>query len=423
VRGDVSTLVQGSAGRLSRINGSRAAFYSLEGVARLVPWEANTMKRKALAVQPILATPENRAKGCQVPGPSPSSHARYRALYVATVFLLIVVAGCGSGGGGTLTGPGAGPSIYLTQDNLTFGGTLPSNILQFSTTANGTVSPTATLTGPDNVVFTGLAVDGTGNAYVGGEIFGTGGGSGGPPLASVEILVYAPGADGTHPTRTITSRSLQINQGGINALTVDSSGNLYVSAVLAAPNLGSGVAIFSPTANGDSVPIRVIGGNATTIVGLGAIPIAVDSADNIYISTADLGSDSILIFNSSANGNVPPTSTIGGPATTINGIEGLALDSAGNIYVSNIPSDNPNEEILEFSAGSTGNVAPIRTISGPATTMSAVGNLALDSAGNIYVLNSLSLLKFAPNATGNVAPIATITTSTSLIFDISIAVH
>jgi hypothetical protein len=176
--------------------------------------------------------------------------------------------------------------------------------------------------------------------------------------------------------------------------------------------------------SGDAVPIRTISGSATTIVGLGAFPMAVDSADNIYISTADLGEpDSILIFNSSVSGNVPPTSTIGGPATTIYGIQGLALDSAGNIYLSNIPSDNPNEEILEFSAGSTGNVAPIRTISGSATAMSAIGNLALDSAGNIYVLNDLNLLKFASNATGNATPIATITTPASLIFTNSIAVH
>ena len=379
------------------------------------------MKSKALAVQSILETAENLAQRWQVPGRSPSSHEQYRALYVVTLALLIVIAGCGSGGG-TLTTPAAGPSIYLTQDVPL---TQASNILQFSTTANGTASPTSTLTGPDNVVFSGLAVDGTGNAYVGGEIFGTGGGSGGPPLVSVEILVYAPGASGTHPTRTITSTSLQTNLGGINALTVDSSGNLYVSAVLAAPNLGSGIAIFSPTANGDAVPIRVIGGIATTIIGLGPIPIAVDSADNIYVTTGyNLGPESILIFNSSANGNVPPTSTIGGPTTTINLIGGLALDSAGNIYVSNGPSDqNALPEILEFSAGSTGNVAPTRTISGPASTMSSVGNLALDSAGNIYVLNDLNLLKFAPNAVGNVAPIATITTVGSLIFDNSITVH
>jgi hypothetical protein len=55
--------------------------------------------------------------------------------------------------------------------------------------------------------------------------------------------------------------------------------------------------------------------------------------------------------------------------------------------------------------------------------MNAIGSLALDTAGNIYVLNDLNLLKFAPNAMGNVAPIATITTPTSLIFANSIAVH
>ena len=386
------------------------------------------IQSKALVGSSILQMTENRAKRCQVSGRTRPSQEPYCALSAATLTLLMLMVGCGGSGGGgsTLTGPAAGPSIYLTQDNLILGGPpLPSNILQFPTTANGTVSPTATLTGPANVVFSGLAVDGTGNAYVGGEIFGTGGGSGGPPLISIEILIYAPGASGSDPTRTITSSSLQINQGGINALTVDSSGNLYVSGVLAAPNLGSGVAVFSPAASGDVVPIRTIGGSATTIIGLGAVPIAVDSADNIYISNADLlGPESILIFNSSANGNVPPTSTIGGPATTINSIAGLALDSAGNIYVSNVPSDqNALPEILEFSAGSTGNVAPIRTISGSATTITSIGGLALDSAGNIYVLNDLNLLKFAPNATGNVAPIATITTATSLIFDNSIAVH
>ena len=55
--------------------------------------------------------------------------------------------------------------------------------------------------------------------------------------------------------------------------------------------------------------------------------------------------------------------------------------------------------------------------------MTEGGNLALDSAGNIYALNAVNLLVFAPNATGNVAPIATITTPLSLVFDFNIAIH
>ncbi len=383
------------------------------------------MKTKAPLDPSTLTVTENRANGSQVSGHCLAnkgiSPRRFGLMNGFLLGLLLVTAGCGGGGGGSLTGPSAGPSLYVTQDTPT----VPSTVLQFSATTNGTVSPSSTLTVTANVVFSGLAVDGAGHAYVGGEIFGSGGGSGGPPLLSVEILVYAPGASGTHPTRTITSTCFQGDLGGINGLTLDSSGNLYVSAVLAAPNLGSGIAVFSPAANGSAVPARTIGGSTTTIGGLGPFPIAVDSADNIYVSTGyNLGPESILVFNSSANGNVPPTSTIGGPTTTINYIAGLALDSAGNIYVSNGTNGTPAlPEILEFSAGSTGDVAPARIISGSATTMSAIGNLALDNAGNIYVLNGLNVLKFAPNATGNVAPIATITTPTSLVFQNDIAVR
>jgi hypothetical protein len=140
----------------------------------------------------------------------PSSKLPYRDL-CGLLVLLIATSGCGGGGGGTLTETAAPPSIFLAKDNPSFGSaTLPSNILEFPTSANGAVSPSASITGPANAVFSGLAVDGTGNAYVGGEIFGTGGGSGGPPLVAVEILIYAPGASGKNPTRTITSSSLHV---------------------------------------------------------------------------------------------------------------------------------------------------------------------------------------------------------------------
>ena len=368
------------------------------------------IKSEALAVSSILQMAESRANGRPVPGHSSSSHEQYRALYIAMLVLPIVMAGCG--GGGTPTGPAPGPSIYLTQD-------LPEGpkLLQFSTTANGIVSPTV-VPGPSaNIGFSEVAVDETGNAYVGGSYINTFG----PPYYVLEILVYAPGASGTKPTKTINIGVVGFSSHGIiSGLAVDSSGNVYVSGTL---DFGYGVAIFSSTANGDAVPIRAIDGSATAIIGQGPMPVAVDSADNIYVSSGDLMDDSILIFNSSANGNVPPTSTIGGPATTINSIQGLALDNAGNVYVSNVPSgQNALPDILEFSAGSTGNVAPTRIISGSATLTKVGGSLALDSAGNIYVLDVPNLLKFAPNATGNVAPIAMITTATGLIAG-GIAVH
>ena len=92
----------------------------------------------------------------------------------------------------------------------------------------------------------------------------------------------------------------------------------------------------------------------------------------------------------------------------IEDVVGIALDSAGNIYVANGNANGATPSILVFSAGSTGNVAPIRTISGSATTMIAAGNLSVDSDGNVYVVDLFGVLKFGPTSSGNVPPTATI---------------
>jgi hypothetical protein len=86
------------------------------------------------------------------------------------------------------------------------------------------------------------------------------------------------------------------------------------------------------------------------------------------------------------------------------------VDTAGNIYVSSSGQNGP-PSILKFSAGSTGNVAPVQTITGDPNSIESVGNLRVDSTGNLYVLDGSTILKFAPGAKGNVAPIATISSN------------
>ena len=92
----------------------------------------------------------------------------------------------------------------------------------------------------------------------------------------------------------------------------------------------------------------------------------------------------IQIFNSAATGSVAPTATLAGDNTAIDNAQVVALDTAGNIYVS--PSGlNGRATILKFSAGSTGNVAPVQAITGDPNSMERVGNLRVDSTGNLYV--------------------------------------
>ena len=326
--------------------------------------------------------------------------------FLSAFSLLLVMYGCGGGSsGGSGTGPTAS-NVYINQD-IVLEPQLSPSILQFSTTATGSVSPSPKLKGPAGVAFIGLAVDGPGNLYVGGTIHSS-------PFPSSEILVYAPGASGTAtPFRTIAGASTGLNvlnESLVYALALDATGNIYVSSYV---NVGGilypGVSIFSASANGNVAPTNVIAGSATTISGFSPGQIAVDSANHVYTAGGSLPQpDSILIFNSSSPGNGPPTSSITGSNTMIEDVVGIALDSAGNIYVANGNAGVSTPSILVFSAGSTGNVAPIRTISGSATTMIAAGNLSVDSDGNVYVVDLSDILKFGPTSSGNVPPIATI---------------
>ena len=86
--------------------------------------------------------------------------------FLSSFSMLLVMSGCGGGGssGGSETGPTAS-NVYINQD-IVLEPQLSPSILQFSTTATGSISPSPKLKGPAGVAFIGLAVDGPGNLYV-----------------------------------------------------------------------------------------------------------------------------------------------------------------------------------------------------------------------------------------------------------------
>ena len=124
----------------------------------------------------------------------------------------------------------------------------------------------------------------------------------------------------------------------------------------------------------------------------------------------------IAVFSATANGSDKPVRYLSLPAPGVNSYETFTVDRAGLLYVSNTPGT-----IYVYGASASGTAAPIRTIHGPSTNLSglyaAVPSLATDASGNLYVLCFCSLTngsagvnfliyEFSSTASGDVAPVA-----------------
>jgi hypothetical protein len=167
---------------------------------------------------------------------------------------------------------------------------------------------------------------------------------------------------------------------------------------------GSGFAsqidIYPVGSNGDVAPTTIIAGSQTLLGNVNGV--VVDSSGEIFVVNTD--TNSILGFLPGSSGNVGPNVVISGSNTQMATPIGLALDEAGNLYVDNW---GPPGSVEEFAAGSNGNVAPMRRISGSRTQLTQhLNGIAVDGQGVIYVAcagpNSINI--FAPSANGNVAP-------------------
>lgn len=218
---------------------------------------------------------------------------------------------------------------------------------------------------------------------------------GGLTTASVyEVLAYpAASTSLLTPTRTIVSAGAFTEP---DSLAVDATGQLYVMS-------GLGVAVFPLTANGTVTPTQSLTTNGTALVD--PVMVTVDSAKNIYVVDATTQYTSVIeVFSAGSTGAVAPARTITYAAGFIYGI---AVDSSLNVYAAE--DNSSSAQIVEFAAGANGAATPTKTISGYATTLSYLGGIALDKVNNLYAINqvgssSYSLIGFGPTASGNMAP-------------------
>ena len=133
---------------------------------------------------------------------------------------------------------------------------------------------------------------------------------------------------------------------------------------------------------------------------------APDPQGTIYV--ADCTANAIDVFAPGSTGNVAPERSIVGTDTGLSNPCDVEVDAAGDVYAGNLG----NGSITEYAPQASGDAAPICTISGSNTdlTSNGIDDFSLEPDGTLVVgtYDNNSVLVFAPGSCGNVAPVEVI---------------
>ena len=337
-------------------------------------------------------------------------------------------------------GAAVGTDSTATAQDAIFVSNYGGYVTIYALGSRGDVEPIGTIDGAATRIDgpTGIAVDSSGRIYVLNEGEGAKRGGG--------VVVFASGSNGNvAPIATISGSNTGIRSP--KAIALDSRGNIYVAneeGVPPGPNIQrpGGVSVYSAGSNGDVKPSAFVRGadvnmnlccpctdaccgNDTGIQN--PYGIAVDLRSNLYVTSTSgcprSQGESVRVFPAGSDGNVRPNAIISGPHTGLTAPNSVALDSKGDIYVTDYRGETRDGKtivyrkgsIIVYRPGSSGDAAPMATIAGPKTRIDRPGKIALDSNDRIYVANTTvgpneteSIAVFDPGSNGDVAPRAII---------------
>lgn len=173
------------------------------------------------------------------------------------------------------------------------------------------------------------------------------------------------------------------------AIAVDASGNAYVTGK--SPGIGTNqdIATIKYDTNGNELWVRRYSG-AGSDSNEYVSGIAVDSAGNVFITgktNADIQTlyDFVTIKYDS-NGNELWVKTYSGSASYSSDARAIAVDAAGNAYVTGISVENgTDEDLTTIKYDPNGNELWVRNYNRIDTSKERAVGMTLDAIGNVYV--------------------------------------
>lgn len=264
--------------------------------------------------------------------------------------------------------------------------------------------------GGAGAVGTSIAVDGSGNVYLGGYFYNASLTT--PVLAKIgnlDAFAFKLDSEGT----TVWAKSF----GGVgasafgNGIAVDGSGNVYVggnfyNANLSAPPLvkigNQDAFALKLNSSGTTVWGKNFGGSGA---GAKATGICVDGSGNVYLggyldsndlttpALARIGTSDAFAFKLNSSGNTSWARNYGGAGADVIG-NGIAVDGSGNVYLGGYfqtaglttpaLAKLGTRDAFAFKLDSAGNTSWARSHGGVGASTAGYG-IAADGAGNVYL--------------------------------------
>ena len=192
------------------------------------------------------------------------------------------------------------------------------------------------------------------------------------------------------------------------SLAVDRAGNVYVTGVSKGNDKTYDYATLKYAANGNLLWEQRYNGPGKSNDDAAAL--AVDGASNVYVTGSSVGKDSTSDYATlkyAANGKLLWEKRYNGPGKGEDIARALVVDGIGNVYVTGgSKGTGNNSDYATLKYAPNGELLYAKRYNGPGNGFDAVEALAVDGAGNVYVTgNSIgkdddadyATLKYAPN--------------------------